>query len=63
MNHKSVKCVCIASGDRFRLPRCNPSLESAQTFWGSVQKVNTPLEILFYTEVHPHMATVYQGSL
>lgn len=62
MNHKSVKCVFIASGDRFRLPLCNPSLESAQIFWGSIQKVKTPLEIIVYTGAHSHMATVCQGS-
>lgn len=62
MNHKSLKCVCIASGDRFRLSRYNPSIESAQTFWSSVKKkIKTPLEICFYTEVHPRMAIVCQG--
>jgi len=53
MNHKSVKWVRITSGDRFKLPLFNPSLESVQTFWGSVQKVKIPLEIFFYTHGTP----------
>lgn len=60
MFHKSVKCVCIASGDLIRFQQCNLSLESAQKFWNSVQKVKKPFEILLYTEVYQHLATVCQ---